>query len=330
MFDFSIITSWIHQTLTSVMPEGLAVFIECVVIGVCIVALYAILAILLIYMERKVCGFFQCRLGPNRVGKWGSIQVLCDVLKMLTKEIIELKHSDKFLYNLAPFMVIIASFLTFSCLPISKGLEVLDFNVGVFFLLAASSIGVVGILLAGWGSNNKFSLIGAMRSGAQIISYELSVGLSILTMVVLMGTMQFSEIVESQANGWFIFKGHIPALIAFVIYLIAGNAECNRGPFDLPEAESELTAGYHTEYSGMHFGFFYLAEYLNMFIVAAVAATIFLGKAFFVVFLLMWIKWTFPRLRIDQILNLEWKYLVPISMVNLVIMVLIVVFGLHF
>ena len=273
MFDFSIITSWIHQTLTSVMPEGLAVFIECVVIGVCIVALYAILAILLIYMERKVCGFFQCRLGPNRVGKWGSIQVLCDVLKMLTKEIIELKHSDKFLYNLAPFMVIIASFLTFSCLPISKGLEVLDFNVGVFFLLAASSIGVVGILLAGWGSNNKFSLIGAMRSGAQIISYELSVGLSILTMVVLMGTMQFSEIVESQANGWFIFKGHIPALIAFVIYLIAGNAECNRGPFDLPEAESELTAGYHTEYSGMHFGFFYLAEYLNMFIVAAVAAT---------------------------------------------------------
>ena len=358
MFDFSIITSWIHQTLTSVMPEGLAVFIECVVIGVCIVALYAILAILLIYMERKVCGFFQCRLGPNRVGKWGSIQVLCDVLKMMTKEIIELKHSDKFLYNLAPFMVIIASFLTFSCLPISKGLEVLDFNVGVFFLLAASSIGVVGILLAGWGSNNKFSLIGAMRSGAQIISYELSIGLSILTMVVLTGSMQLSTIVESQADGWFIFKGHLPALIAFIVYLIAGTAETNRGPFDLPEAESELTAGYHTEYSGMHFGFFYLAEYLNMFIVAAVAATIFLGgwmplhivgldgfnavmdyipgfiwffgKAFFVVFLLMWIKWTFPRLRIDQILNLEWKYLVPISMVNLVIMVLIVVFGLHF
>ena len=275
-----------------------------------------------------------------------------------TKEIIDLKFSDRFLYNLAPFMVIIASFLTFACLPINKGLEVLDFNVGVFFLLAASSIGVVGILLAGWSSNNKFSLIGAMRSGAQIISYELSVGLSILTMVVLMGTMQFSEIVESQANGWFIFKGHIPAVIAFIIYLIAGNAECNRGPFDLPEAESELTAGYHTEYSGMHFGFFYLAEYLNLFIVSAVAATIFLGgwmplhisgldgfnavmdyipgfiwffaKAFFVVFLLMWVKWTFPRLRIDQILALEWKYLVPISLLNLLLMVLIVVFGLHF
>ena len=358
MFDFSIVTNWIHQTLTSLMPEGLAVFIECVAIGICILLMYAVLAVILIYMERKVCAFFQCRLGPNRVGKWGSIQVFADVIKMLIKEIIELKHADKFLYELAPFMVIIASVMAFSCIPINKGMEILDFNVGVFFLLAASSIGVVGILLAGWGSNNKFSLIGAMRSGAQIISYELSVGLSILTMVVLTGSMQFSEIVANQADGWFIFKGHIPALIAFVIYLIAGNAETNRGPFDLPEAESELTAGYHTEYSGMHFGFFYLAEYLNMFIVASVATTIFLGgwmpfhvvgldsfnaimdyipgfiwffgKAFFVVFLLMWIKWTFPRLRIDQILSLEWKYLVPISLVNLIIMVLTVVFGLHF
>ena len=330
VFDFSIVTNWIHQMLTSLMPEGLAIFLECVVIGVCIILMYAVLAIILIYMERKICAFFQCRLGPMRVGKWGLLQVPCDVIKMLTKEIIDLKFSDRFLYNLAPFMVIIASFLTFACLPINKGLEVLDFNVGVFFLLAASSIGVVGILLAGWSSNNKFSLIGAMRSGAQIISYELSCGLSILTMVVLMGTMQFSEIVEGQADGWFIFKGHIPALIAFIIYLIAG----------------------------MGFGFFYLAEYLNLFIVASVAATIFLGgwmplhivgldgfnavmdyipgfvwffgKAFFVVFLLMWIKWTFPRLRIDQILNLEWKYLVPISMVNLILMVLIVVFKLHF
>ncbi|KAA6322189.1 NADH-quinone oxidoreductase subunit H, partial [termite gut metagenome] len=267
-------------------------------------------------------------------------------------------QSDKFLYKLAPFLVIIASVLAFSCLPVNKGLEVLDFNVGAFFLIAVSSIGVVGILLAGWGSNNKYSLIGAMRSGAQIISYELSVGMSMLTMIVLAGTMQFSQIVEAQAGGWFIFKGHISALIAFVIYLIAGNAEANRGPFDLPEAESELTAGYHTEYSGMHFGFFYLAEYLNLFIVAAVATTVFLGgwmplhvaglegfnaimdyipgfvwffgKAFFVVFLLMWIKWTFPRLRIDQLLRLEWMYLLPISMANLILMVLIVIFELHF
>ena len=218
--------------------------------------------------------------------------------------------------------------------------------------------GIVGILLAGWSSNNKYSLIGAMRSGAQMISYELSIGLSILTIIVLTDTMQFSEIVARQADGWFIFKGHIPAMIAFVIYLIAGNAEVNRGPFDLPEAESELTAGYHTEYSGMHFGLFYVAEFVNLFIIAGVASTIFLGgwmplhisgwegfntvmdyipgfvwffgKTLFVIWLLMWIKWTFPRLRVDQILTLEWKYLVPIGLVNLLLMVVIVVFKLHF
>ena len=358
MFDFSIVTNWIHERLLSLMPQGWAIFTECVAVGIGIILLYALLAIILIYMERKVCAAFQCRLGPNRVGPWGCIQVICDVLKMLTKEIFTPKGVDKKLYNLAPYMILLASFLTFACLPISKGLEVIDFNVGVFFLLAASSIGVVGILLAGWSSNNKFSIIGAMRSGAQIISYELSAGMAILTMVVLAGTMQISEIVGMQTNGWLIFTGHIPAFVAFVIYLIAGNAECNRGPFDLPEAESELTAGYHTEYSGMGFGFFYLAEYLNLFIVAAIAATVFLGgwmplhipglegfntimdyipgfiwyfgKAFFVVFLLMWMRWSFPRLRIDQILSLEWKYLVPISMINLLIMALIVTLGWHF
>ena len=358
MLDFSIVTNWIHEWLLSFMPESWAIFTECVAVGIGIILLYAILAIILIYMERKICAAFQCRLGPNRVGPWGSIQVICDVLKMLTKEIFTPKGVDKWLYNLAPYMILLASFLTFACLPVHKGLEILDFNVGIFFILAASSIGVVGILLAGWSSNNKFSLIGAMRSGAQIISYELSAGIAILTMVVLSGTMQISELVNGQSNGWFIFTGHIPAIIAFIIYLIAGNAECNRGPFDLPEAESELTAGYHTEYSGMGFGFFYLAEYLNLFIVAAIAATVFLGgwmplhipgldgfntvmdyipgfiwyfgKAFFVVFLMMWMRWSFPRLRIDQILALEWKYLVPISMVNLLLMALTVTFGWHF
>jgi len=358
MFDFSIVSSWIHTMLTSVMPEGWAVFIECVLVALWVITLYALLAIALIYMERKICGFFQCRLGPNRVGKWGIFQVIADVLKMLTKEIFNPKKADQFLYNLAPFLVILASFLTFACLPINKGTTIIDFNVGIFFLIAASSIGVLGILLSGWGSYNKYSLIGAMRSGAQIISYEMSVGLSIMTAVVLAGTMSFQGIIEYQADGWLIFRGHIPAVIAFITYLIAGNAECNRGPFDLPEAESELTAGYHTEYSGMHFGFFYLAEYLNLFIVAAIAATIFLGgwmplhiqnldgfnavmdyipgfvwffaKAFFVVFLLMWIRWTFPRLRIDQILAFEWKYLMPICLANLILMTLVVVFGLYF
>ncbi len=359
MFDFSIVSQWIHGLLTSVMPEWGALLIECVLVALVIITLYAVFAIVLIYMERKVCAFFQCRIGPNRVGKWGSLQVFADVFKMLTKEIISMRNSDLLLHNLAPFLVIVASMLTFSCLPWNKGALILDFNVGVFFLLAASSIGVVGILLAGWSSNNKYALIGAMRSGAQIISYELSIGMTMLTMIALTGTMQISELVQQQADyGWNLFRGHVPAVIAFLIYLVAGNAECNRGPFDLPESESELTAGYHTEYSGMHFGFYYLAEYLNLFIVAGIATTIFLGgwapiyfpgldgfnlvmgyipgavwfigKTFFVVFLLMWMRWTFPRLRIDQILSLEWKYLLPISMVNLVLMALVVAFGIHF
>ena len=274
------------------------------------------------------------------------------------KEIIDINHVDRFLFNLAPFVVIIASVLAFGCIPFAKGLHVIDFNVGIFFLIAVSSIGIVGILLAGWASNNKYSLIGAMRSGAQMISYELSIGLSILTVVVFTGSMQLSTIVEGQADGWLLFKGHIPACIAFIVYIIAGTAETNRGPFDLPEADSELTAGYHTEYSGMHFGFFYLAEYLNMFVVASVASTLFLGgwmplhvpgwesfnqimdyipsifwffgKTAVVIFIIMWFKWTFPRLRIDQLLRLEWRYLLPINLINLFLMVIIVVFKLHF
>ena len=358
MFDFSVVTQWVDATLRHILPEAWVTVSEFVLVGICLLVAYAIMALGLIYAERKVCAFFQCRLGPNRVGPYGVIQTVTDMIKMLIKEIIEINHVDRFLFNLAPYIVIIASLLAFSCIPFAKGLEVLDMNVGIFFLIAVSSIGIVGILLAGWASNNKFSLIGAMRSGAQMISYELSIGLSILTMVVLTGSMQLSTIVANQADGWYIFKGHLPALIAFIVYLIAGTAETNRGPFDLPEAESELTAGYHTEYSGMHFGFFYLAEYLNLFITAGIATTLFLGgwmplhvagldgfnvvmdyvpgivwflgKTFFVIFLLMWIRWTFPRLRIDQVLTLEWKYLMPLSLVVMLAMVVMKVFGLVF
>ena len=358
MFDFSVVTEWVDEGLRSWLPEGWVLPVEFFLIGLCLLVAYAIIALVLILYERKVCAAFQCRLGPNRVGPWGVTQSVADMLKMLTKELIEINHVDRFLFNLAPFIVIISSVLAFGCIPFAKGLEIIDFNVGVFFLLAVSSIGIVGVLLAGWSSNNKYSLIGAMRSGAQMISYELSIGLTILTMVVFSGSMQLSTIVESQAEGWFIFRAHVPAVIAFVIYLIAGTAETNRGPFDLPEADSELTAGYHTEYSGMHFGFFDLAEYLNMFVVASVAATLFLGgwmplhipgwdafnaamdwipsifwfigKVAVLIFVIMWFKWTFPRLRIDQLLRLEWKYLLPINLLNLLLMVVVVVFGLHF
>ena len=358
MFDFSTITQWVDELLRSFLPHAAATLVEFILVGLCLLVGYAVIALVLIYVERKVCAFFQCRIGPNRVGPYGTIQSVADMIKMLTKEIIDINHVDRFLFNLAPFVVIIAAVLAFGCIPFAKGLHVIDFNVGIFFLIAVSSIGIVGILLAGWASNNKYSLIGAMRSGAQMISYELSIGLSILTVVVFTGSMQLSTIVEGQADGWLLFKGHIPACIAFIVYIIAGTAETNRGPFDLPEADSELTAGYHTEYSGMHFGFFYLAEYLNMFVVASVASTLFLGgwmplhvpgwesfnqimdyipsifwffgKTAVVIFIIMWFKWTFPRLRIDQLLRLEWRYLLPINLINLFLMVIIVVFKLHF
>ena len=358
MYDLSVITEAIHSFLTGLVPTWLAVTIECVFIGVGLLLAYSLLALFYIYYERKLCAAIQCRLGPNRVGPWGLLQSFADMFKILIKELISLKYTDKFLFALAPYLVILASMLAFAVLPWGNGLQIIDFNIGIFFLIAVSSIGVLGILLAGWSSNNKFTLIGALRSGAQMVSYELSVGLSILTMVAFAGTMDVEEIVMAQKDHWFIFSAHVPAIIALVIYLIAGTAETNRGPFDLPEAESELTAGYHTEYSGIHFGFFYLAEYLNLFIVSGVATLLFfggwmpfrvagwdgfneimgyipsvvwfLGKAFVISFIIIWFKWTYPRLRIDQLLSLEWKYLLPVNLVNLALMVWIVVEGWYF
>ena len=255
-------THWIDTSLRSCMSADWALFVEFVLVGVAVLAAYALIALFLIYAERKICGFFQCRLGPNRVGKWGIFQSVADMIKILLKELVHINHSDKVLFRAASFFVIIGSVCTFGALPFAKGLQAIDFNVGVFYLMAVSSLGVVGILLAGWSSNSKYTMIGAMRSGAQLISYEISAGLSLMTIVVYCGSMQLSEIVAQQADGWFVFRS-VPAVIAFVIYLIAGHAETNRGPFDMPEAESELTAGYHTEYSGIQFGFFYLADSLH-------------------------------------------------------------------
>ena len=250
MFDFSIITQWFDQLLriTIGCPDWLAILIECVLVGVGILVGYALIAIVLIFMERKVCAYFQCRLGPMRVGYWGLMQVFADVLKMLIKEIFFVDRADKLLYAVAPLLVIIGSVGAFSFLPWNNGATVLDFNVGVFLLTAVSSIGVVGIFLAGWGSNNKYSVVSAMRGAVQMISYEMSLCLCLITAVILTGTMQMSGIVEAQTGPWkwLIFQGHIPALIAFFVFLIAGNAEANRGPFDMAEAESELTAGHHT------------------------------------------------------------------------------------
>ncbi len=358
MFDFSQITNWFDMLLrvTFALPDWLAILIECVLVGVGLLLAYTVLAIVMIFMERKVCAAFQCRLGPMRVGPWGTLQVLCDVLKMLVKEIFWVDKADKVLYCIAPLLVIVGSVGAFGFLPWNNGALALDFNCSIFLYTAVSSIGVLGVFLAGWASNNKYSVVSAMRGAVQMISYEISLGLCLIAACVLTGSMQISEIINAQSGpfGWLLFQGHVPAVIAFVVFLIAGNAEANRGPFDLAEAESELTAGYHVEYSGLAFGYYYLAEFLNLFIVSAIAATVFLGgwmplhigvgafdnvmdyipgivwflaKAFFVVWLLMWVKWTFPRLRVDQILKLEWKYLMPVALFNLVLMTACVAFG---
>jgi NADH-quinone oxidoreductase subunit H len=357
-YDFTSLTRSIDEGLRSSMSSFWAVTVEMLIVGVLFLLFYAAVGLFLVYWERKVCAFIQNRLGPNRIGPYGIFQTVADLVKLLFKELIPIKNADGFLFNLAPYIVIIVNFMVLAAIPFSLGLHAIDFNIGIFYVIAVSSMSVIGVLLAGWSSNSKYSLIGAMRSGAMIVSYELSLGLALITMVILAGSMQLSDIVEAQRTGWFIFKGHIPAFIAFVIYIISGTAETNRGPFDLAEAESELTAGYHTEYSGMKFAFFYLAEFINMFIVASIASTMFLGgwmpfhigswegfnnimdiippfiwylgKTFFVIYLIMLFKWTFPRLRIDQLLTLEWKYLLPINLVNVLIMAFLVLMGWHF
>jgi NADH-quinone oxidoreductase subunit H len=285
-------------------------------------------------------------------------QTVADTLKLIMKEGLVPDKADKFLFNLAPFVVMMVGMLLLAPIAFAKNFQIWDINIGVLYISSVSSLSVIGILMAGWASNNKYSLLGAMRSGAQIVSYELSAGFAVLTIVVLTGSLQLSEIVNAQQNGWWIFKGHIPAVIAFVLYIIAVTAETNRAPFDLAEAESELTAGFHTEYSGMHFALFFLAEYINIFIVCAIGATLFfggwmplhignweafnhimdyipssvwfMGKTFFLIFLIMWFRWTFPRLRVDQLLNLEWKYLLPISLFNLLLVAVIAILGWHF
>lgn len=355
---FSPLTNSIREYLVGVLSPTMVTVVEWSLTGITLILFVALSVMGLVYMERKVAAFFQLRIGPNRVGKWGLLQTLADFLKLLMKEHITTRTADKFLFNLAPFIIVIAAFLAIGAIPFAMGLHIMDINIGVFYISAVSSIGVLGILIGGWAGNNKYSLIGALRSGAQIISYEISATLSLLAIVVLAGDLQLSAIIESQQDGWWIFKGHIPAFIAFVIFLIAGTAETNRGPFDMAEAESELTAGFHTEYSGIKFAMFFLAEYVNLFIIAAVGATVFLGgwmpfhigtweafngimdyipsvvwffgKTLFIIGLIMWFKWTFPRLRIDQLLVLEWKYLLPINLVNLLVIAFIAMMGWHF
>lgn len=338
-------TEWLQRVTQAVpllggLPEPLLALVLTVVVATVILVFISVLAMFLIWLERKVSAHMQDRLGPMRVGGWhGWAQSIADGVKLLFKEDIIPDKADRIIFALAPMVVFASAFASFVVIPFSSQLIVSDLNIGILYLIAISSIVVIGIMMAGWSSNNKWALYGAIRSAAQIISYEIPAGFALLTSIMIVGSLSMQDIVAAQTGGihrWFLF--HNPfSFVAFFIYFCAALAEVNRTPFDIPEAESELVAGYHTEYSGMRFAIFFLAEYANMFVVSAIATTLFLGgwssilpspiipaalmfilKCLFLVFVMMWLRWTLPRLRVDQLMYMSWKVLLPFSAVCVV------------
>jgi NADH-quinone oxidoreductase subunit H len=306
----------------------------------------------LVYMERKVAAWVQQRYGPYLVGPYGLLQPLADIVKLLMKEELRPKAADALLFVLAPILSATAAFAAFSVVPFGAettffgllpepiGLEVTDVNVAMLVIFAITSMGIYGIVLAGWSSNSKYSLLGGLRSSAQMISYELSYALALASVILLAGSLSLRDVVDQQAGVWF---GFVPRWfvflqpIGFLVYMIAGVAETNRAPFDFPEAEQELVAGYHTEYSSMSFAMFFLAEYVNMVTVSAVATNLFLGgwhgpflpewlgwvwflvKVFALLFFYIWMRWTVPRYRYDQLMAFGWKWLLPVAVLNLLV-----------
>src|SRR5262245_49611116 len=317
-----------------VLVSGLA----CATIGVTAMALGPLLYV---YAETKVAGFMQDRIGPKRVGPHGLLQTVADAVKLLFKAAIYPAGADKKLFILAPCLVVVGAFLSFVVLPFGSNLQAMDLNVGLFYVVAVSSLSTVGLIMAGWASNNKYALFGAMRSAAQIVSYEIPAVMTLLLPVMLVGSLSLQKLVIAQEGGlphWLLWRYFPFNVIAFLIFFTAGLAEGNRTPFDIPEAESELVAGFHTEYSGFFFAMFFMAEYTEMFIISAMASVLFLGgywaphpalqhigtlglgplwlilKAWGLVFIMMWLRWTLPRLRVDQLMHVAWKVLVPLAM----------------
>ncbi|PKM75937.1 MAG: NADH-quinone oxidoreductase subunit NuoH [Firmicutes bacterium HGW-Firmicutes-15] len=325
------IAHWLTSWLVSL---GLApVWAEVILLvgqWTCIVGIITLNVLVLIWLERKVAGFMQQRLGPNRLGPYGFFQTIADTLKLLTKEDIIPSQTDKLIFKIAPMFFIIVSVMLYAVLPMGQDMAVVNLNVGLFYFISVGSLSTICLLMAGWGSNNKWSLLGAMRSVAQMISYEIPLAFSLLGVVMISGSLNLSDIVQAQHNLWFILLQPV----AFITFFIAATAELNRGPFDMPEAEQELTAGAFTEYSGMRWALFFLAEYTNLVAVSALAATLFLGgwqgpflpswlwiilKTYLIMMVFMWLKWTFPRIRMDHLMSLSWKVLIPISLVNIVL-----------
>lgn len=325
--------------------QGLLAFLIYLLVALIIIGFAATVGGLGTYAERKISADIQARIGPNRVGPYGILQFLADGVKMMTKEDVMPFTADKFLFYLAPLLALVGVFATLAVLPWSSGFMMADLNVGIFYLIAISSLVGVGVFLGGYSSNSKWSMLGGMRGASQIISYEIPVTISILAITLLAGGMSFGTIIGAQKGlpvNWFIF--HNPfTFIGFFVFFTGALAETNRAPFDLPEAESELVSGYHTEYTGMRFGFFALAEYIEVFVVCGVASALFLGgpnlpfnvkidilplqlvqvivfitKAFLLYYVVIWVRWTLPRLRVDQLMSVCWKYLTPIAIFNLV------------
>jgi len=335
------VQSWIDQLFGG--RPGALIYLT-FMLGACAatLGLIAVLGMFLIWLERKVAGHVQSRVGPIEVGGWhGWAQSIADGFKLFLKEDVIPSSADKLLFKLAPYLVFAGSFTAFAVIPWGGKLVIADMNIGVFYILAVTSLVVVGILMAGWSSNNKWALFGAMRGVAQIVSYELPAALSLVAIVMWVGSMNLGDIVRSQAGwfwNWHVVQGFPFFTIGAFIYYISALAETNRVPFDIPEAESELVAGYHTEYSGIRFAMFFLAEYANMFLVSSIATVAYFGgwytgipfldfipgplvfgiKSLLLVFVMMWLRWTLPRLRVDQLMNMCWKYMIPIAFFNMV------------
>lgn len=329
--------AWLEKQLYALadtlgLPLWVAQVIEILGVAIVVLLMGFLVVLFLVWWERKLSGHFQQRLGPMRTGWHGWLQSFADAIKLFQKEDIIPKSVDRKVFYWAPVICFASSYAAFVVIPWGEGLIPSDLNIGILYILAITTLVVISLLMAGWSSNNKYALLGGMRSAAQIISYEVPLTLSVLGVIMFVGSLSMVAIVEAQDQiyKWFIFRQPI----GFIVYLIAATAETNRAPFDIPEAEQELVAGFNIEYSGMRFAMFFLAEYLNLFLVSAIAATLFLGgwqgpllpswlwfilKTFFVIFLIIWFKWTYPRLRVDQLMEFCWKVLLPLAFINIII-----------